>query len=61
MSKILLHAKKLAFIKRHSLTRDKYLSLEMIQKARKEIGYSKSTTGTDIRIAIRGCFIEELK
>ena len=44
--------KKLVFIKKYSIKENDYITSELVRKARNEIGYSKSTSGTDIRIAI---------
>ncbi len=52
--------KKLAFIKKYNIKRGDTLTIELLHKARIEIGYSKTTTRTDIELALNS-FIDTCK
>lgn len=49
---------KLVFIEKYNIKENDCITNELVRKARNEIGYSKLTSGTDIRIAINS-FIKQ--
>ena len=44
--------KILEFVTKYNINADTYITRELVKKAREIIGYSKNTTGTDIRNSI---------
>lgn len=45
--------KIVSFAKKYDINTDSIISKELVRKARMEIGYSKNTTGIDIRNRIK--------